>query len=168
MSTVLLGVGNPLMGDDGIGLEALRRLQARWVLPPGVEALDGGTWGMNLLHTLEGADRVLILDAIRSRSDPGTITVLEKEELPRLFSHKLSPHQIDLQEVLALADLRGGLPADVVAMGIEPARVELGLGLSEPVEASMERLETRVRQRLESWGSKPERRASAEEPEGVW
>jgi hydrogenase maturation protease len=169
VSTVLLGVGNPLMGDDGIGLEALRRLQARWVLPPDVDALDGGTWGMNLLHTLEGADRVVILDAIRSGSEPGTLTVLERDELPRLFSHKLSPHQIDLQEVLALAELRGGLPAEVVAVGIEPARVELGVGLSGAVLAGMDEMERRVVRRLEDWGVALEPRGPEIEPgDGVW
>ena len=169
MSCLVLGVGNPLMGDDGIGLEALRRLQARWVLPDSVQCVDGGTWGMNLLHLLEEADAVLILDAIRARQPPGTLIILERDELPRLFAHKISPHQIDLQEILALAELRGGLPDRIAALGVEPGLVELGLGLSAPIQSAMPTLERAVVGRLGDWGFAPgEQREELTPLDGVW
>ena len=112
---LVLGLGNPLMGDDGAGIAALERLQESWVLPASVAAVDGGTWGMNLLHLIEEADQVLLLDAIHAGQPPGSLVTMERDQLPRLFAIKLSPHQIDLREVLAVADLRDTLPAELAA-----------------------------------------------------
>jgi hydrogenase maturation protease len=151
-STVVLGLGSPLMGDDGLGLVALEALRARARLVPEPEWVDGGTWGMNLLPTIESAEHLLLLDAIRADRRPGELIVLEREALPRGLGVKLSPHQIDLQEVLALAELRGRLPMEAVAMGLEPARVELGCGLSPVLDASLDALLDRVVDQLVRWG----------------
>ena len=159
--TLVLGLGNPIMGDDGVGVAALNRLRHYWELPPDVELVDGGTWGMNLLPLIESAERVILLDAIRTGAPPGTLTVLERAELPRYFALKLSPHQIDLREVLALAELRGALPEDLVALGIEPARVEMGESLSPPVQAAMAKLVDLALDRLELAGHRCFRRAPA-------
>jgi hydrogenase maturation protease len=159
--TLVIGLGNPLMGDDGAGVTALERLRRSWVLPDEVELVDGGTWGMNLLPIIESAERLILLDAIRTGAAPGTLTVLERAELPRYFSLKLSPHQIDLREVLALAELRGALPLDLVALGIEPARVEMGVPLSAPVEAAMPKLVDLALDRLEQAGHRCFRRTPA-------
>lgn len=157
--TLVLGLGNPLMGDDGAGVAALERLRAEWELGGEVDLVDGGTWGMNLLPLVESAGRVILVDAIRTGSRPGTLTVLERNELPRYFALKLSPHQIDLREVLALADLRGALPEDLVAIGIEPERVEMEMSLSPPVAAGLEKLVDLVVDRLEAAGHACRRRA---------
>ena len=159
--TLVIGLGNPLMGDDGAGVAALERLRGSWELPDEVELVDGGTWGMNLLPIIESAERLILLDAIRTGAAPGTLTVLERAELPRYFSLKLSPHQIDLREVLALAELRGALPLDLVALGIEPARVEMGVSLSPPVEAAMPKLVDLALDRLEQAGHRCFRRTPA-------
>ena len=82
--TVVLGLGNMLMSDDGIGLAALARLQDDWFIPPQVELVDGGTWGMNLLPIIESADRVLVLDAIDSGAAPGTLAVVTDQAEVRL------------------------------------------------------------------------------------
>jgi hydrogenase maturation protease len=150
--TLVLGLGNPIMGDDGLGLAILARLRAGWLLPPEVELVDGGTWGMRLLPLIETARRVLVLDAINVDQDPGAIVVLEREDLPRYFSHKLSPHQIDLREVLALAELRGTLPPDVVAIGAQPERVELLAELSPILAQRLEVIAELAVSRLERWG----------------
>lgn len=150
--TLVLGLGNPLMGDDGAGLEALARLREDYALPAAVRTVDGGTWGMNLLPMLEAAERVIILDAIDTRSAPGTLTVLERHELPRYFAHKLSPHQIDLREVLALAEWRGALPDQIVAIGIQPARIEMREGLSDEVGSRLGPLVELAVARLTAFG----------------
>ena len=147
--TLVLGLGNPLMGDDGVGVAALECLREEWELPPEVELIDGGTWGMNLLPLVESAPRLILMDAIRTGARPGTLTVLERRELPRYFSLKLSPHQIDLREVLALAELRGLLPDDLVAVGLEPFRVEMEVGLSPQVRAGLAKMVDLVTERLE-------------------
>lgn len=150
--TVILGLGSPLMGDDGLGIVALEALRERGRFDPEPELVDGGTWGMNLLPIVETADRLLLIDAIRAGGEPGDVVVLEREALPRGLGLKLSPHQIDLQEVLAIADLRGRLPAEAIAIGLEPARVELGWELSPIVEHSLGELLERIVQQLEAWG----------------
>ncbi len=110
--TVVLGVGNPLMGDDGLGLAALESLRHGWRLPPTVELVDGGTWGLTLLPAIEAADRLLLIDAIDTGgAPPGTLHQLERDAIPRHLATKLSPHEVDLREVLALAELRGNAPA---------------------------------------------------------
>ena len=107
---------------------------------------------MNLLPLVESAPRLILVDAIKTGARPGTLTVLERRELPRYFSLKLSPHQIDLREVLALAELRGLLPEALVAVGIEPERVEMELGLSPRVRSGLAKMVDLVVERLEAAG----------------
>ncbi len=150
--TLVLGLGNPLMADDGLGLAALEELRRTRALPAAVELVDGGTWGLNLLPVIEDADRVLLLDAIRLGSAPGTLHVLEREGIPRYLSHKVSPHQVDLRDVLALAELRGTLPADTVAVGLEPARVEMSTELSDVLRVRLDEVVSAAVERLAAWG----------------
>ena len=159
--TVVIGLGNPLMGDDGLGLAALARLRERWVLPPGVELVDGGTWGMNLLPVIEDASNVLLMDAIDTGAAPGTLAVVERARLPRYLAAKLSPHQVDLRDVLALAELRGTLPASTVAIGLQPAVVELTGELSPALEGRLDALVDAVVRRLAAWGFTLTARAAA-------
>jgi hydrogenase maturation protease len=149
---VVLGVGNPLMGDDGLGIAALAPLRDKWQDAPGLTLVDGGTWGMNLLPIIEQARRLLIIDAIDRGLEPGSRVVLERDEIPRYFGRTLSPHQLDLREVLALAELRGTLPHETIAMGIQPDRVELSLDLSSVVAASLPRFLSDVDDLLRRWG----------------
>lgn len=164
--TVVLGLGSPLMGDDGLGLRALAALRSLGRFTPDPEWVDGGTWGMNLLPLIEGAERLLLIDAIRSGAAPGTPVVLPRHRLPRGLGMKLSPHQIDLQEVLALTELRGTLPAEAVAIGLEPARVALGCGLSEPVAAGLDALVQGAAALLARWGHQLEPASAAERASG--
>ncbi len=152
---VVLGVGNPLMGDDGTGLALLDALGRRAGLPPGTALVDGGTWGMNLLPVVESASHLVLLDAVRTGAPPGTVVVLGRRELPRYLGLKLSPHQIDLKEVLALAELRGTLPARAVAIGIEPERVDWGIGLRPAEAARLDEAVDAALRVLEGWGGQP-------------
>lgn len=149
--TVVLGVGNPLMGDDGIGLEALEALREGWDIPADVELVDGGTWGLTLLPAIESADRLLLIDAIDAGGAPGTLHTLERDQIPRHLATKLSPHEVDLREVLALAELRGTLPLEMVAIGLQPAAVELSSELSDPVRHRLPDLLDLVTRRLAQW-----------------
>lgn len=150
--TVVLGLGNPLMGDDGLGLAALAALRDEWTFAPVPGLLDGGTWGMNLLPDIETADRLLLLDAVALGKAPGTRITLSRDELPLFFSVKLSPHQVDLRDVLALAELRGTLPRDTIVLGIQPAHVDLSTALSASVAAALPDLVEAAVTLLESWG----------------
>jgi hydrogenase maturation protease len=151
-STLVLGLGTPLMADDGLGLACLERLRAEWRFFPAVDLVDGGTWGMNLLGLIEDAERLLILDAIHAGREPGSLVVLRGEELPRYLFTKVSPHQVDLREVLALAEFRGSLPAQTGAVGLEPARVEMSSELSPIVQANLSLVEEEALRILGAWG----------------
>jgi hydrogenase maturation protease len=148
----VIGLGNPLMGDDALGLRACDRLVAAWDLPSAIEVIDGGTWGMNLLPAIEDAPALLLIDAIDRGLGPGTPIVLPREEIPRALSLKVSPHQIDLREVLAVAQLRGTLPERLTLVGAQPQRIELGCGLSPPVEASLDDVVAAALDQLREWG----------------
>ncbi len=151
---LVLGLGNPVMTDDGVGLAALERLRASHDLAPGVELADGGTWGMRLLPMIEDHDSVLFLDAISTGAPPGTLVRLEGDGIPRgLGTGKISPHQVDLQDVLAAASLRGRVPRRMVALGLQPGRVEMGVGLTPAVEAALDALVAAAVECLEEWGA---------------
>ena len=159
--TVVIGVGNPLMGDDGLGLAVLEALRGGWGFSPEVELVDGGTWGMNLLHIIEDAERLILLDAVQAGIAPGTPVTLEGTSVPRFLSTKLSPHQIDLCEVLAVAELRGRLPADLVVFGAQPGKVSLSGSLTAKVTSSVDEIVSNVVDRLAEWGHAPRRLAEA-------
>ena len=150
--TVVLGVGSPLMGDDGIGVAVVEMLRERWDGDDGLALLDGGTWGMQVLPAIEDAERLLIVDAIQAGARPGTVVRLDGEEIPRHLRMKMSPHQIELGEVLAVAELRGHFPGQAVALGIQPARIELHEGFSDVVDASLPALIGAIEAQLTAWG----------------
>jgi hydrogenase maturation protease len=158
---LVIGLGNPIMTDDGLGLAALERLRERCSLPESVRLVDGGTWGMNLLPLIEEADHVVFLDAIDAGRPAGATVVVERDELPRLFALKLSAHQIDLREVLAVAEWRGTLPSHLVAIGLQPGRVEMGSRLSPELECRLDEVVTLLLNRLEQWGVVTRHRAPA-------
>lgn len=154
---VVIGLGNPLMGDDGLGLAVLDELRTGYALPPEVELVDGGTWGMTLLPVIEGADELILIDAIDVGATPGTAVRLEHAQLPRYLATKISPHQVDLRDVLALAELRGTLPADTVALGLQPASVELRNALSDLLRCRVDQLAAGVAEELARRGHPAER-----------
>lgn len=133
---LVLGVGNPLMADDGIGIELLKRLRAH-SFSPLVHLEDGGTLGMTLLPLLEDADALIMLDAVKTGAAPGSIIIRHKEELPGHFSHILSPHQIGMKEVLGAAQLCDTLPRTITLIGVEAENVSFGMHLSASVEAAI-------------------------------
>lgn len=157
-TTVVLGAGSPLMGDDGLGVEVVAALGERWAETPTLRFLDGGVWGMRLLPYIEEADRLLVIDAIRAGAEPGEVVRLERNELPRHMATKLSVHQIDLGEVFAVAELRGHFPPEAVAIGIEPEIVQAYVPLSEPVRRSLPALIEAVEEQLRDWGHELEPR----------
>jgi hydrogenase maturation protease len=140
------------MGDDGLGLAVLARLQEAWEIPAEVQLVDGGTWGMNLLPIIEAAQAVLLIDAINLDAAPGTLVVIPRSQLPRRFAIKMSPHQVGMCDVLALAELRGTLPERAAAVGLQPDTIALSIGLSDVLRRRLDEVvESAVRQ-LQAWG----------------
>jgi hydrogenase maturation protease len=130
---VVLGIGNTILSDEGVGVHAAMALRQRYALPAGVEVIDGGTAGMELLDTLSGVDLLLVLDAVKARRAPGSLVCLTGAEVPVFFRSKLSPHQVSICDVLASLEFAGDAPRDLVLVGIEPESLELGLELTPTV-----------------------------------
>jgi len=131
----VLGVGNPIMADDGTGPELLTRLRAQRP-DPRVGYVDGVTGGMELLPVVTEATRLLVLDAVAGAT-PGQVVRLSGDQLPRLLSGQLSPHQVGLLDVFSAARLLDREPEQIEVVGIVPAKVEMSVGLSAAVTAAL-------------------------------
>ena len=140
MKTLVLGIGNVLLQDEGVGIHALGELRRRFVIGDDVELLDGGTAGVELLRHLDGRDHVVVVDAIAAGHPPGTVFRVEGEDVPRTFHQRISPHQIGLSDVLATALITDTFPGGMVMFGVEPQSLTTGLALTPVVEASLEQL----------------------------
>ena len=154
MSEVLvLGLGNELFSDEGVGIVAARRLEAYGLA--GVEIVDGGTLGLSLLPLVEGRRALLVLDAMLAEDRaPGEIIVYSGEDLHRESRLLYSAHQLGVTEMLAAADLVGSTPERVGAVGMVPASVETGYGLSAVAEAALPAMVDAAREVLAGWGVK--------------
>jgi hydrogenase maturation protease len=140
MRIVVLGVGNILLSDEGIGVRAIEKLQLDYDLPPEVVVIDGGTTGMEMLDDLSKSDHIIIIDAVRSGKAPASIVRLTGEQVPVFFKTKLSPHQIGLSDVLATLAFIDEQPGGVTVIGVEPVSLETGMALSPQVEARLPEL----------------------------
>lgn len=161
---VVLGIGNVLLSDDGVGVHVVRALAGGDAgagdpvpagppaggdgltdrdraadgagLPPGTEIVDGGTGGLALLPVVREAGRLVLVDAVDVGADPGSVHVLTGDDLySRLV--RLSVHQVGASDLLAAARLTGALPERVVLVGVQPASLEPEVGLSPPVLAAL-------------------------------
>ncbi|RDE49296.1 MAG: hydrogenase 2 maturation endopeptidase [Candidatus Accumulibacter meliphilus] len=134
MRVVILGVGNILLSDEGLGVHAIERLPLAYSLPAAVEIIDGGTCGMEMLEALEDLDALIMVDAIRGGQPPGTPIRLLGDAVPVFFKTRLSPHQIGLCDVLATLELLGKAPKYTAILGAQPRSLALGMELSPEVE----------------------------------
>ncbi|HSF82411.1 MAG TPA: HyaD/HybD family hydrogenase maturation endopeptidase [Anaerolineales bacterium] len=150
--TLVLGVGNTLMCDEGVGVHVVERLAAKYRYPEQVQILDGGTLGMDLLYYLEGVENLLIVDAVQADKAPGELVRLQDDEVPAFLGLKISPHQIGVPDMLFAAKLKDMYPPSVVLWGVQPERVEIGLELSETVAEKVDVLVERIVEELRRWG----------------
>jgi hydrogenase maturation protease len=151
-NVLVLGIGNLLNSDEGVGVHAVRRLEAdagqRF---PGVKYLDGGTLGLNLLPLVEEATHLLLLDCVDAGQPGGTVVELAKDEIPIYSGVKMSQHQTTFQEVLGLAVLRAQLPEHLHLIGIQPISLDVGTDLTPGVEAALPDMVERAQARLAAW-----------------
>lgn len=163
-SVVVLGLGNVLLSDDGVGVAAAHRLQQRFELPNGVEVLDGGTLGLSLLPYIERVGHLVLLDAVRSEGrPPGTLLRLEGEEVPPAVAHRLSAHQIGVADLLTGAVWLERYPGAVTLLGVVPEHIELGTGRTPAVEAAIPALVDAAVAELERIGRSPRPVVAADE-----
>jgi len=133
-SLLILGLGNVLCGDDGLGVAAVAEIQRRYLLPPSVRVLDGGTLGLTLLGHVGLANDVLLVDAVRTDAPPGTLVRLEGDEVGPAARERLSVHQIGVADLLDALRLLDAVPRRLLLLGLVPRTLELGLERSPEVD----------------------------------
>lgn len=150
--TCLVGLGNILMQDDGVGVHAAKEIERRYRFTPEIDIVDGGTLGLALLPLIEGYPRVLFIDAVEAGLEPGAIIIREGEELPAFFGWQVSVHQAGLADLLYAARMAGVMPPETCLVGIQPQAIALSLETTALLEDRREELIGRVLARLEAWG----------------
>ncbi len=155
MKIAVLGIGNILLGDEGVGVQAIEAIMERYDLPESVELIDGGTMGLDLLPFIENRDKVLIIDAVNIGKPAGTLVTIEGDDIPRFLNLKISVHQIGLPEMLAAANIMGIMPEEICLVGIQPKTFRTGLDLSDEIAGKLDALIDAVLGRLEEWGVVP-------------
>jgi hydrogenase maturation protease len=164
MKVAVLGVGNILLKDEGIGVRAVEVLRERYTFPESVELIDGGTMGLDLLPFIEGKERILILDAVNVEKPPGTLVTIEGDDIPKFLSMKLSVHQIGLPDMLSAAKFMDIMPNDLCLIGMQPKTMETGYGLSDDIEDKIDILIERALEKLDEWGVKPVKKETENKP----
>ncbi|WP_042355362.1 HyaD/HybD family hydrogenase maturation endopeptidase [Bacillus rubiinfantis] len=147
----ILGIGNTLFSDEGVGIHLLPFLKDYFKADEQVEIIEGHTDGMMLLGPVEDAENLIIIDAINAGKEGGSIIQLEGEEIPAYYGIKMSVHQVGFQEVLYLAKLRERFPKRIVMLGMQPTSLQLSVGLTETNQAKLPQLEQAVIAQVESW-----------------
>jgi hydrogenase maturation protease len=152
---LVLGIGNLVMSDDGVGVKVVQRLQREYRFEENVELLDGGTLGLDLLPKLEGIDLLIVVDAVETGHAPGTCVRLTGNELPIALETKVSPHQMGLKDLLSVAELLGHCPKEMVLIGVQPGSIEMDTELTPEVEVKIEILITTILTELVKHGIVP-------------
>ena len=153
MKALIFGAGNLLCSDEGFGVHFIKYLEEHYCFQDDVELYDGGTLGIMVTHLLEEADRVFLVDVVDAAGEPGDVFRYEKDDfMLGKLPVKMSPHQIGIQEVLLLSDLRGRTPDQVSLFGIIPASYEAGVELSPVLAARLPELAKIVVAELQAAG----------------
>ncbi len=158
MRVVVLGIGNILLSDEGVGVRVIERLDQTYRLPPEVEIIDGGTCGMEMLEQLEDLDALIVVDCVRFGQPPATPVLLRDDDVPVFFKTKLSPHQVSLSDVLASLEFTNRAPKRTVIIGMQPASMELGMELTPAVAARVDELLAMTVAELRAIGIEAEQR----------
>jgi hydrogenase maturation protease len=151
-AVLVLGLGNVLLGDDGLGAAAVSRLERDYRIPADVCLQDGGTLGLGLLGLLSEASHVILIDAVRIESPPGSLVRLDGDDVLDAVRDRLSPHQVGVADLLAAARLIDRYPATVTLLGLVPQAIELAIVRSPPVEAALDALVVAVVHEVQSLG----------------
>lgn len=147
----ILGVGNVLCSDDGLGPVVVSHLK-REMHGEGVAIVDGGTLGLSLLPLLEDSRTLILVDAIRADGEPGSLVILEGEDVIPAVRLRLSPHQVGVADLLDAARLLDTMPDRLVLVGLVPDSIELGFGLTDRVSDAVPSLIASVLEKAEELG----------------
>jgi len=160
---LVLGIGNLLWADEGFGVRCAEVLARQYELPATVRVMDGGTQGLYLLPYVQQAQRLIVFDAVDYGLLPGTVKLVEDDEVPRFMgAKKMSLHQTGFQEVIAAAVLTDQCPGRMLLIGVQPEELEdYGGSLRDVVKARVPECVEAAVARLAEWGYPATRRAAA-------
>ncbi len=150
--TLVLGLGNLVHSDDGLGVHAIRSLEQDSRVPADTVLMDGGTQGLSLLPHIHVYQRLLVIDALDVGEPPGTLLRLEGKAL-RNLPGKASVHQLGFADLLVALELLGELPAEIVLFGVQPLSTEWSAELTPPVSEALGPLTDAVIDQLQAWGA---------------
>ncbi len=149
---IVLGLGNPLFQDEGLGIHVIHQLMGS-MLSDRAELIDGGTDGLALLGIVEEAEHLIVIDAINGNFPAGTIKQFQGQEIPLNINAKFSPHQLGFQEVLFLARMRGKFPDQMVLLGVQSESLDWGTELTSQVASSVPRVIDLVHKQIDIWSA---------------
>ncbi|PLX69412.1 MAG: hypothetical protein C0603_00340 [Denitrovibrio sp.] len=153
MEVVVFGAGNLLLSDEGLGVHLVKQMNDKYALTDEVEFYDGGTMGILATHKLEESSHVIIVDSLEAEGEAGELRLYKKEDIMLdKIPAKMSPHQIGLQEVLTISELRGKAPDTITFYGVIPESLESSVELSKPVQARLVEIEDMIVAELKELG----------------
>ena len=150
--TLILGIGNTLLADEGAGIHAMHILEQRIGHAPGIEFVDGGTLSFTLAHYIEDCDNMIVFDAAQLNAAPGTVKTFEGPQMDAfLGAAKRSAHEVGLLDLFDIARMTETLPDNRALIGIQPQDIDWSMSPTAAVEAALERAVDSALQILESW-----------------
>ncbi|MCB1518968.1 MAG: HyaD/HybD family hydrogenase maturation endopeptidase [Hyphomicrobiaceae bacterium] len=159
---LILGIGNVMWADEGFGVRAVEELHRHFEFPDGVRLLDGGTQGIYLVQYIREADILVVFDAVDYGLPPGTLKLVEGDEVPKFLGvKKISLHQTGFQEVLAMAEMLGDYPRHLLLIGVQPVELDdYGGSLRPQVKAQIAPALAAALQFLDGFGIRGQSRAA--------
>ena len=151
-SIVVLGVGNILLTDEGLGVHVVEDLKANYTFTPQISLIDGGTMGMELLTYMRGMKKILLIDAVNGGEAPGTIYEFPHRELEQYFTDHISVHEVGMQDILRIRAIQENPLEDAIVIGVEPESLDVGFEPSVPVQKALPEVKERVLRVLREWG----------------
>ena len=152
MKPLILGIGNLLLSDEGVGVTAVQMLEKNPILTQYLDFIDGGTCGMELLDYIANRKHLIIIDAVLANKQAGEIVVLYNEQIPTFFTQKISPHQLGICDVLSALKLTDELPVNLCLIGIQPDSLEPCIGLSPKIQAALPKVYEHLAEELMKYG----------------
>lgn len=164
----VLGIGNVLMGDDGVGPYAVKLLEARYEFPENVILEDLGTPGLGITAAFSDYDAIILIDSVSAKKKPGEVQVYRKNELVDVpVKPRVSPHDPALVEALLFAEFSGKCPQEAVLVGVVPQACELGCAMSDAAHLGMEAAMRAVLEELNHLGAVAKLKEKPDEP-AIW
>lgn len=152
MNTAVVGIGNILLRDEGVGVYVINMMRKNYTFTPDIDLIDGGTKGLDLIPFLEDKERLIFVDAVDFKKEPGYIGILENNDIPSVMHSKLSVHHIGLGEVILALNMLESKPPEMVLVGVQPLSIDTGLELSDIIKEKVGIVIENVLERLRMWG----------------